>query len=607
MKKRLQNIFNVLKFDKIKFCDTKGHTPFVSFEYDETKFVFFCKKGNKKTDIKKVIIDVQNTIEVKLKEDTKRLRCYLITESIPSVSKKYNEEYLKKPNIIIHKEYKNIFLEIDNLQQISGIAVAKKRFFELVNYSEKNEFVFPAIKSKLSGKSVYSFFASPKDLLSFSTVARRMNETDLFYQRIIKKDRIGKIRKFVEENQGYFPNNIILSVITPKLVKFTEFNSGFGNLYIQTGRIPDSEKFTVNIMNIVDGQHRLFACADIEDMKVPVLVLEGLNTSEERKLFLDINKEQKPIPSDLVWDLESEINIDSARGRISWVVKELNKKKHLPFFFGKIKMPSNPSSEAGIKITAFCVGILKSKIFDTISNKDKLLGYYTTFFKKISNQMEGQKYYEYIFGNAGIPILLTLYAQLCNSYQSKVPNKIDDFASGLSRFFDEHYIEDNEIKKLKSITAGESGRDELIKDIVVYLNENITSLDKFAPNISFNDVEFSTLERVLAKFIYNEFLDEGDETYNRYGFSKIMNKLFKNENFKKVISIFSEQFPGDTYCKCKDALEIILVARNAISHGRHKGTEAEITSNAIKVARIHCNSFFNITELKEIYEELYES
>ena len=42
-------------------------------------------------------------------------------------------------------------------------------------------------------------------------------------------------------------------------------------------------------------------------------------------------------------------------------------------------------------------------------------------------------------------------------------------------------------------------------------------------------------------------------------------------------------------------------------HGRNKGIEADRTNNLIGIGRINCNSFFNIPELKEIHEELYQS
>ena len=58
---------------------------------------------------------------------------------------------------------------------------------------------------------------------------------------------------------------------------------------------------------IIDGQHRLYGLSrsTTKNLIMPFIALEGTKLPDQAKLFLDINKNQKPVPPDLVWDLEN--------------------------------------------------------------------------------------------------------------------------------------------------------------------------------------------------------------------------------------------------------------------------------------------------------------
>ena len=74
----------------------------------------------------------------------------------------------------------------------------------------------PAIEGQMGGHTYYSFSIEPEKLLKLAYVLHR-NEanSDMMptYQRIIKKQRLKEIRKFID-NKGFFPNSLIISIDT---------------------------------------------------------------------------------------------------------------------------------------------------------------------------------------------------------------------------------------------------------------------------------------------------------------------------------------------------------------------------------------------------------
>jgi DNA sulfur modification protein DndB len=74
------------------------------------------------------------------------------------------------------------------------------------------------------------------------------------YQRLIKKDRLRSIRNYVENENGFFPNSIIVSVdYKDKPVCFEEFANGKSE--IATSGLLYLPKQYRSIF-IIDGQHR---------------------------------------------------------------------------------------------------------------------------------------------------------------------------------------------------------------------------------------------------------------------------------------------------------------------------------------------------------------
>lgn len=181
----------------------------------------------------------------------------------------------------------------------------------------------PAIKGKMGNTVYYSFLIEPEKLLKFCYVLHR-NSThstkDLSpsYQRVIKKDRLEKIRKFVNEG-GFFPNSIIISIDTREpSKKELQFDLA--------GKVIDGTKSRIGILHlpktyqsafIIDGQHRLYGYSESNFSKtdtIPVIAFVNMDKNEQVQMFMDINQNQKQVAKNLRNTLEEFLLWDSPKG-----------------------------------------------------------------------------------------------------------------------------------------------------------------------------------------------------------------------------------------------------------------------------------------------------
>lgn len=125
-------------------------------------------------------------------------------------------------------------------------------------------------------------------LLDRTTPSWRIRDPEKGFQRVVNEDRTRKIAIDVLNQGRTFPNAIVLA--TDRRV----FDKVNGRL-----RVPPDVRFLV-----VDGQHRLWAQKfSSHAAQYACVVHMGLAEVEMAKLFLEINDNQKRVPSSLRWDL----------------------------------------------------------------------------------------------------------------------------------------------------------------------------------------------------------------------------------------------------------------------------------------------------------------
>lgn len=196
-----------------------------------------------------------------------------------------------------------------------------------------------------NGVKIVSFMLAAQNLLDNAYVLRKDNWEDSIqlYQRLIERDRIQKIRKYLSVKKTSFINNIIVS-----LPPGTKFEDDEGNAVDPTSvenfaghkmLIPDE----LNSICVIDGQHRIYAHYEGTDVLEPeiavlrkkfhLLVTGLIFPSEmddlarrkfESEIFLDINSEAKQVPPDVLLFIETLKDPFSALGISRQVLNKMN-------------------------------------------------------------------------------------------------------------------------------------------------------------------------------------------------------------------------------------------------------------------------------------------
>lgn len=156
-------------------------------------------------------------------------------------------------------------------------------------------------------------------LLERTTPTWRIHDPEAGFQRSVNEDRARDIALAVLDQQRSFPNSIVLATDTDAPVT----NGGEADF-------ADSMRFLV-----IDGQHRLWAQKFSKfDAYYSCVLHFRLSEQEMAKLFLEINDNQRRVPSSLRWDLVRLVqpNDDPYALAAVDIVFELNRSKASPFY-----------------------------------------------------------------------------------------------------------------------------------------------------------------------------------------------------------------------------------------------------------------------------------
>jgi DGQHR domain-containing protein len=154
-------------------------------------------------------------------------------------------------------------------------------------------------------------------LLAHSTPSWRIQDPQKGFQRIVKEQRAKAIARTVLDSGRTFPNAITLATDRKTFA--------LDDCHLE---LPGNTKLLV-----VDGQHRLWAQKYSEiSGDYPCILHMGRSEKEMAELFLEINDNQKKVPSSLRWDLVRLVrNDDQSRVMTADIVLELAMREDSPF------------------------------------------------------------------------------------------------------------------------------------------------------------------------------------------------------------------------------------------------------------------------------------
>lgn len=291
---------------------------------DETILVINCRSSekNRSSDFGESLESIKNkkagiiaSLNALFPLCRPKIKYLLVTKNIGLTSN--DEEKLKAIDGIHFSEetidyYYQLQSQLGNAarHQLLGSLFAGQDIPDLDN-------LIPAIEGKMGGHTYYSFSIEPEKLLKIGYVLHRNKANENLmptYQRLIKKTRLKQIQKFVDEEGGYFPNSIIINIVTPKNkgLVFDRSSSQVDKSISKIGILHLPKKY--RSAYIIDGQHRLYGYADSRFKStntIPVVALVNLDRSDQVKLFMQINENQKAVSKDLRNTLNSDLLWDS--------------------------------------------------------------------------------------------------------------------------------------------------------------------------------------------------------------------------------------------------------------------------------------------------------
>lgn len=190
-------------------------------------------------------------------------------------------------------------------------------------HKEIEGFLLPEARSGFgTDHKIVTFYIDPNSLIELCYVLRKdasWMDVDSLYQRLLKQSKIKNMREFIATNKRVFINNIIVTLPPDaKLIDEKGNEVDANNPGSKAQKIKLQIPLRFNAIGIIDGQHRVFAYHEGNDMfeniiseerKKQNLLLTGIMYPKiqkdetklkfESKLFMEINDKQTRVRPDL--------------------------------------------------------------------------------------------------------------------------------------------------------------------------------------------------------------------------------------------------------------------------------------------------------------------
>ena len=379
------------RFFKMSYGDADAQTQQIDvFAVDEETILFVeCKcavkqtKGEFKTTIEAYAEKKRGLISEAQKRFGRDKKCKFIFATRNYQISSNEEERLKEEQIV-HFDENTVTYYLELVKHLGSCAryqLLGNLFAQTTIKGMENR--IPAIKGKMGGYTYYSFSIEPEKLLKIGYVLHRSKANDDLmptYQRLIKKSRLNAVRKFINEEHGYFPNSIIISIDTKKSLVFERSEKQVPGAIADLGILHLPQQYRSAF--IIDGQHRLYGYSDspyASKNSIPVVAFENLDQNEQVRLFMEINENQKPVSKNLrntlnadrLWESKKESEKrDALRLKLA---QDLGEKPGSPLF-GRVGVGEEQESDTKcITIECIRIAINVGNFLSKFDNKNVLL------------------------------------------------------------------------------------------------------------------------------------------------------------------------------------------------------------------------------------------
>jgi len=161
---------------------------------------------------------------------------------------------------------------------------------------------YPALLLTQNNRRFYFATIPIDDLFPYCFVSRRDEDPKEGFQRTLNAARADDIARYLAAGSGSIPTNIVLSAQPAAQLQYSRRTKSVSFVRIKRAFL------------VLDGQHRLWGYSRSRvKHRVPVSIYEGLSRSDEARLFIDINTNQRGVPAALLLDIKKLAQIESER------------------------------------------------------------------------------------------------------------------------------------------------------------------------------------------------------------------------------------------------------------------------------------------------------
>ena len=157
-----------------------------------------------------------------------------------------------------------------------------------------------AIECSQNGKKFILTTLNSKVLKEMCFVSRKKEDPLKGFQRLLNKKRARDIATYLDKENGIIPSVLVISAQDNTRIRYDNSTLKLSFEIVEEGFL------------VIDGQHRLYGLVEAEnDYDMPVVLFSDLKTTDEVKLFIDINTTQKGVPSALILDIKNQAGTET--------------------------------------------------------------------------------------------------------------------------------------------------------------------------------------------------------------------------------------------------------------------------------------------------------
>lgn len=535
-------------FDGGPKCSIGGYQVDAYGVFAKTALIFECKTG-RRVNLKQVIdrLSAAKTIirrEIRRRhgKHIKYFRFVIVVGRTEDIAKHRRRQQKPKDIVVWTPKY---FHSVKSLAKAINRRALPYILKELHFKDLREAMAMPRSKIRLPAlrvkrtlnrrkESIYTFFAPARTLLDLGYVARLESSLPSAYQRLLNGSRLRAIEDYINVGNS-FKNSVVVNL--PDNVKFAKKSSA--------ALTSSTQKVDVGLLEIplipaslwiIDGQHRIYGYNSTQKLDSPLSVIgvQFMTIFEQGKIFVDINKNQKPVDPNLLWDLYFHLAQNEYTGIISALVRDLTSNRHSKLY-EKIYVPDvsqKARKDYKIYMANVCEAVVKQNLFQSAlrySSKTKLedmpmnrihdasalvyrrLNMLYGALHDLCSQLGHTTWWRRFFlSNNGISIMVRILKEFFN--YKKTPTTQKDFRTFLKDPFASYFsLMTGRLDDILKNSSSEGGRESVAIDFLVQANNvhGDFAVDKLreARKITRQDLFFSTIgffEKNMRRIIKEE-------------------------------------------------------------------------------------------------------